>query len=130
MLKFIGFSGIGWILDFSVFTVLGLFEDNVILNNIISSWVGVTFVFIFSTKSVFQNNSKISLKIKYLIYLFYQCILIFLVSNILAWVNGIIISNINFEIILSFSHLISKILITPITMILNFIVMKNIIEKI
>lgn len=44
VLKFIGFSGIGWILDFSVYTGLGFFSSNLDLNNRISSWVGVTFV--------------------------------------------------------------------------------------
>lgn len=72
VLKFIGFSGIGWILDFSVYTGLGFFSSNLDLNNRISSWVGVTFVFIFATRKVFKNNSRISLKWKYFIYILYQ----------------------------------------------------------
>ena len=128
--KFIGLSGIGWILDFMTFTVFGFFSKNVMLNNFISSWVGVTFVFIFATRKVFQNNSKIPLKMKYLIYLAYQCLLIYLISKLLGYVNAWIVKSIAIEIVIKLAPTISKIFVTPITMILNFIVMKTIIEKI
>ena len=48
-IQFIGLSGIGWILDFSVYTIVGVWSKNLFFNNILSSWIGVTFVFIFST---------------------------------------------------------------------------------
>lgn len=82
-IRFIGLSGIGWILDFTTYTVLGVISANLVLNNTISSWVGVTFVFLLSTRIVFKNNSKIPLKWKYVIYLLYQCVLIFLYLNCL-----------------------------------------------
>ena len=128
--KFIGLSGIGWILDFMTFTVFGFFSKNVTLNNFISSWVGVTFVFIFATRKVFQNNSKIPLKMKYLIYLAYQCLLIYLISKLLGYVNAWIVKSIAIEFVIKLAPTISKIFVTPITMILNFVVMKTIIEKI
>lgn len=127
--KFIGVSGIGWILDFFIYTCLGLWSENLILNNTISSWVGVTFVFIFATRKIFKNKSRISLKWKYLIYIVYQIILIFLISKFLGLINIFIINNIDLQIIKDFSPILSKIIVTPITMILNFIVMKNIVEK-
>lgn len=128
-IKFIGLSGIGWILDFITYTVLGLCFANLFINNMISSWVGVTFVFIFATRKVFQNNSKISLKWKYVIYLLYQFVLIFLISRLLAYVDSLILEYIQIAIIQTFSYIISKIVVTPITMILNFFVMKYLIEK-
>lgn len=128
--KFIGLSGIGWILDFTTYTILEFFSKNVTLNNFISSWVGVTFVFIFATRKVFQNNSKIPLKMKYLIYLAYQCLLIYLISKLLGYVNAWIVKSIAIEFVIKLAPTISKIFVTPITMILNFIVMKTIIEKI
>ncbi len=127
--KFIGVSGIGWILDFFIYTCLGLVSENLILNNTISSWVGVTFVFIFATRKIFKNKSRISLKWKYLIYIVYQIILIFLISKFLDLINIFIINNIDLQVIKDFSPILSKIIVTPITMILNFIVMKNIVEK-
>lgn len=128
-IKFVGLSGIGWLLDFMTYTLLGFFSTNLVLNNSISSWVGVTFVFIFATRKVFKNNSKISLKWKYIIYLLYQCLLIFVISKLLGGINGWILYNIEIAIIEKFSAIISKILVTPITMILNFVVMKSVIEK-
>lgn len=127
--KFIGLSGIGWILDFCIYTTLGFFSDNLVINNSISSWAAVSFVFVFATSKIFQNNSKIPLKWKYLIYLLYQLVLILFISKILNGINIAIVNNISIELILRFSTIISKILVTPITMVLNFIVMKCVIEK-
>lgn len=126
---FVGISGIGWVLDFVTYTCLGLFSGNLALNNTVSSWVGVTFVFVFATRRVFQNSSKLSLKLKYVIYLVYQVVLIFLISKLLNHVHALILEHMTLQLILSFSAIISKILVTPITMILNFIVMKSVIEK-
>lgn len=128
--KFIGVSGLGWILDFCTYTVLGLFSQDLSVNNIISSWVGVTFVFLYGTKEVFQNNSKIPLKLKYIIYLLYQCVLIFFISKLLNTINAVIVEKAMIDLILRYSSIISKILVTPITMVLNFFVMKGVVEKI
>ena len=119
--KFVGLSGIGWILDFLTYTILGLISSNVVVNNIISSWIGVTFVFIFATRKVFQNQSQISLKWKYLIYLGYQVLLILLISKLLGQVNEFILVHNTIRIIGRFSTIIS--------MVLNFIVMKSVIER-
>lgn len=128
-IKFIGLSGLGWILDFGTYTGLGLVWNNLVVNNTISSWVGVTFVFIFATRKVFDNVSKIPLKWKYVIYLLYQCILIFLISKLLNKINVILVTNIEISFVQQFSAIIAKILVTPLTMFLNFLVMKGIIEK-
>ena len=127
--KFVGLSGLGWILDFTTYTILGFFSENLTLNNFISSWVGVTFVFIFATRKVFQNSSKIPLKMKYLIYLAYQFLLIFLISKLLGHVNEFIVSHFTWELVVKFAPTISKIVVTPVTMVLNFFVMKGMIEK-
>ena len=127
--RFIGPSGIGWILDFSTYIVLSRICENLVLDNFISSWVGVTFVFIFATRKIFENNSRIDLKWKYLIYIVYQVLLIFLVSKLLGLIDSFIVSNISLAVVTRFSAIIAKILVTPITMILNFFVMKGLIEK-
>ena len=127
--RFVGLSGIGWLLDFTVYIILGLFFDNLVVNNFISSWVGVTFVFIFATRKVFENNSHIPLGAKYVIYILYQVVLITLVSRLLGVVDVAIVGHVTWELILRFSGIIAKIIITPITMILNFFVMKGVIEK-
>lgn len=129
-IRFVGLSGIGWILDFITYTVLGVISANLVLNNTISSWVGVTFVFLLSTRVIFKNNSKIPLKWKYVIYLLYQCVLIFFISKLLNRVNIYLLTHVTIVIVRNFSTIISKILVTPITMVLNFVVMKEVIEKI
>ena len=128
-ISFIGLSGIGWILDFCTYTGLSFVSNNLVLNNIISSWIGVSFVFIFATRKVFKNNSNHSLVLKYLLYIAYQMVLIYCISKLLSGINIFIINNIKMEIIRRFSLIISKIVVTPITMILNFFVMKGVIEK-
>ena len=128
-IRFLGLSGIGWLLDMATYTILGFFWNRVDIINIISSWVGVTFVFSQSTKFVFQNNSKIPLKIKYLIYLSYQAVLIFAISYLLAWANGFLLAALAGSWLATFSAIIAKVLVTPITMTVNFFVMKGIIEK-
>lgn len=128
-IRFVGISGIGWVLDFFVYMVLKYISDNLVLNNIVSSGIGVTFVFIFATRKIFRNESKIALPWKYLIYILYQCVLIFIISKVLNGINIAIISYINIGLIVKYSAAIAKILVTPITMTLNFFVMKGVIEK-
>lgn len=128
-IRFVGISGIGWVLDFFVYTGLGAISSNLVLNNTLSSWVGVTFVFIFATRKIFRNESRIALPWKYLIYILYQCVLIFFISKVLNEVNITILNYIHIDLIVEFSSIIAKILVTPITMTLNFVVMKSMIEK-
>lgn len=129
VIKFVGVSGMGWILDFFTYTLLGFISTNLVINNIISSMVGVTLVFVFATRNIFWNNSRIPIKYKYVIYSLFQCILIFFISKLLNVVNVTIINHFEMELALKFSALISKTLVTPITMVLNFFVMKGVVEK-
>lgn len=123
-LHFFGLSGIGWILDFCTFILLGFISNNLILNNTISSWVGVTFVFCTATRHVFKNNDRISLKWKYVIYLLYQIVLIYGISELLNFIKDLLIVYCG-----SFTSVAAKIIVTPVTMSLNFLIMKCIIEK-
>ena len=55
--------------------------------------------------------------------------MIVFISKLLDGINAMIVNNFDIEIILRFSSVIAKIVVTPVTMVLNFIVMKRIIEK-
>ena len=66
---------------------------------------------------------------KYGIYLIYQMALIALASKVLLYINDIIWIYFTWRIVLNFSMIISKILVTPVTMVLNFFVMRGVIEK-
>lgn len=129
-LKFIGFSGIGWLIDTTIYMILtSIFKLNIDISNIFSSLVGVTFVFIMSTRKIFVSKSKINIKIKYLIYIIYQVILIITVSKLMLLLKSVI-TPLNIELINKYINIIVKIIITPFTMVINFIVMKLLIEKI
>jgi len=128
-LRFVGLSGIGWLLDFAVYTVLSFVSDNLAVNNMLSSLVGASFVFMFSTRFVFRDSHNIPLILKYAIYVLYQLLLIYLISLLLAWVNTVITTLFTMKLILSLSAVLSKMIVTPITMTVNFFAMKFVIEK-
>ena len=128
-IKFIGLSGVGWILDFVVFNLLGAFSDSLVLNNVISSWVGVTFVFAFASRNIFSNSKRVPIPIKYGIYLVYQCMLIYFISQLLAEVSGYLLTMDFLGNYGRFSGAVAKIAVTPVTMICNFIVMKLVVER-
>ena len=130
-LRFVGISGIGWILDFTVFNVLNIWFPRVDVNNVISSLVGVCFVFTVSTRKTFiQKENGIPLKWKFVAYVLYQLVLIFAVSFLLAKINVFLLAALAGTSIEAFSAVLSKIIITPLTMACNFVVMKLLIERI
>ena len=56
-------------------------------------------------------------------------LLIYLISKLLAWVNGVIVAFAPWPLLVSLAPILSKILVTPITMTVNFFAMKTVIEK-
>ena len=76
-----------------------------------------------------MNKKGFTLKEKYFIYFLYQVILIITISLLGQYLYLLILKNIAVKIELKILKLIIKILITPITMLINFIVMKFLIEK-
>ena len=130
-INFLFLSGIGWLIDFTLYLLFSnIFNLKIIYSNILSSIPAVTFVFFVSTrKIVSKNNSRISLKEKYLIYFLYQLILILLISLLAQYLYLLSLKNISMNVELKLLKIIIKILITPITMLINFIVMKFLIEK-
>ena len=130
-INFLFLSGIGWLIDFTLYLLFSnIFNLKIIYSNILSSIPAVTFVFFVSTRKIFsKNNSRISLKEKYLIYFLYQLILILLISLLAQYLYLLSLKNISMNVELKLLKIIIKILITPITVSINFIVMKFLIEK-
>ena len=130
-IKFLFLSGIGWLIDFTLYLIFSnIFDFKIIYSNILSSIPAVTFVFFVSTRRVFVKNKKgFTLEEKYFIYFLYQVILIITISLLGQYLYLLILKNIAVKIELKILKLIIKILITPITMLINFIVMKFLIEK-
>lgn len=129
MISFFGVSVLGWIIDFSIFNLLiFLFDIKVSTINIFSSLIGVSFIFIFSTKKIFDSGNKLSIRVKYIIYISYQIILILSVSKILLIFKSYLLYS-DIYIFVTYANSLAKIFITPITASLNFIVMSSIAEK-
>ncbi len=129
--SFLIVSGIGWLIDFCTYLVLTkYFNISVMYANMISAIPAVSYVFLISSKKIFKNEkSKLTLNYKYLIYFGYQIILVSLVSILGEYLFSIFVNLITISIISNNLKIFIKILITPITMALNFIIMKNLIEK-
>lgn len=131
IIAFVGISGIGWIIDFSIFNLLNLLDTRIQMHNIISSLIAVCFVFVTSTRKTFvQTHSKFPLKIKFVIYIIYQIILILAISYVLGSVSEFLAGYFVGTIIAKYAAMLSKIIVTPFTMLMNFIVMKILIERI
>lgn len=129
ILKFFGVSVLGWLIDFSIYNlIIFLFDMNISVINVISSLIGVTFIFIFSTRKIFESSGKHSIRTKYVIYIVYQIILILSVSRLLPVFREYLLS-FDISFIMNYSNAIAKVMITPITASINFIVMKFVIEK-
>lgn len=132
--SFILISGVGWIIDFAVYMVLtSVCNFPVLYANMISAIPSVTFVFFTSTRKVFQEKeSKVKLGYKYLIYFAYQLVLLFIISFVaqLAYDYVLQANWLQEGFLLDNLKMVIKILITPITMTINFLVMKLLIERI
>lgn len=129
--RFLGLSGVGWILDFTTFALLWLILNNLFAVSIISGLVGASFVFILSPKIIFKNNNNESLKLKYVIYISYQILLILFISYLIIEVEFLLQLYLvkYLPIIENLCYILSKIFVTPIALISNFLVLKNLIEK-
>ncbi len=131
-IKFFFTSGIGFIMDLTAYTIMTqVFDLSVMRANFFSSMIGSTFVFIVSTHKIFENGrSALPLPAKYGAYVIYQLLLIFLASELGDFINGLIHTHFEFELLLRYSKLVCKVLITPLTMTCNFFVMRFISERI
>lgn len=133
MYCFLMISGIGWLLDFGTFLLLtNIFEINVGYANMLSSIPALTYVFMNSTRKVFQVRiSKCSLKLKYVFYFIYQMILVSAMSAVAqmlfnSFTSIQLLQDMKF--ISEHLELFAKLIITPVTMICNFIFMKILAE--
>lgn len=127
--RFIGVSGIGWVMDFVIYTLLtGAARLPVALSNYLSSLPAITFVFFVSTRKLFLcRPDGLSLRVKYVLYVVYQLLLVTGVSFLAQWLA--VVAPLLFPFLSGFAKLAAKILITPITMVCNFFVLKYLAEK-
>lgn len=106
-------------IDFCLYVILTIeFNLKVFYANIFSSIPAISYVFLISTKKIFAKSHRNNLTIiqKYIIYFIYQLLLIFI--SIVAQNLYILVReyNLNFKMM----KIIIKILVTPVTMTINF----------
>jgi len=131
-IRFLGISGIGWIIAFCIYCIaVYAFHVPVFQANILGDMPIVTLVFFSSVRIVFvKKKSNFPLWLKYAAYICYTIILLLLVSMIGQWGYGIIMRYDLFSSFRSFAPIIVKCGITGITMLCNFFMMKFIVEVI
>lgn len=133
ILSFLAVSGTGWLIDFGMFWLLTTFlQFNVAYANIISCIPSLTFVFLMATHKIFKKNrTRVPVWGKYIIYFIYQMVLVFCISWVGQWLFDSLSTTALMDIpFLAVNlKLFCKICITPITMIINFCVMKILSEK-
>lgn len=128
--RFLLVSGLGWVLDFGIFTLLTQWGGLLVLwANYLSSLPAVTFVFFVSTRKTFVcRPDGLSLRVKYLLYVLYQAVLISLVSLVGEGLSHLL-AHASWDLLAVHAKLAAKVLITPITMLCNFFVLRQITEK-
>ena len=131
IVRFLLVSGTGWLVDFTIYIVLTLrFNFDVMPANILAAIPAITFVFIVSTRQIFIKKKSIrTLKVKYLIYFIYQMIFLVIISALGQFLYSLVILHIEQTFVLEHAKLIVKIFITGITVTVNFIFMKVLVEK-
>ncbi len=122
-------SGLGFIIDFCIYTLLiRCLGFGVMGANFISSVAGSAFVFFVSTHRIFSKGTgKLPYAAKYAVYILYQLCLITIASRTGALINEVIYNNIAF--MASYSKFMAKVFITPFTMVCNFVVCRYLAEK-
>ena len=130
--NYLGISGIGWLIDFSIYCILVfVFSVPVFQANIFGAIPAVTLVFFVSVRKIFTRNmSKIPLGLKYAIYICYTVILLLLVSMFGQWGHETIMRLESFAIFRPLAPILIKCGITGITLICNFFMMKYLAETI
>ena len=122
-------SGLGWMLAMILLWVgVNWVGMSPFTANFIGDAVAVTYVFFTSSKNTFIHRHRFMMT-KFSIYVIYQIILI----TTLSWAIGWMVKQPILEIYLSFfltPELLAKIILTPLSLILNFLIAYLLIEHI
>lgn len=122
--RFTFLSGIGWLCDFVTFALLLKFINvPSFIANCVSSYVGVTFVWFAALKMVFMRKSEGS-NIFLLIFWGFQFISIVAYSYLLQKVAGSVLVEVLPLQASSYPNIAAKIIVTPFTLVTNFLFMK------
>ncbi|MBO9330455.1 hypothetical protein GHR37_15030 [Achromobacter xylosoxidans] len=112
LVKFGMISGIGWLIDFSIFTMLCSLGIMPGYANGIAATVAVTFVYFSSLRPIFKYRGNYVFQ-KLILYWIYQALAVTIASLAVNF-----ISNLNFH------PIVSKMIVTPFTFLTNYVFMR------
>jgi len=112
LLKFGLISGLGWLLDFSIFVALGAAGFLPGVANGIAATVAVTFVYFSSLRPIFKYEGHYMMR-KLMAYWLYQLVAVTLASL-----------TVNFLATAGMHSIVAKIVVTPFTFLANYLFMK------
>ena len=129
LVKYCLIAGIGWFLDFGIFTLLTEFTAiPVALCNYMSSIPAYTFGFFMNVKKTFETNDEgLSLKLKYFIFILYAICLISVMSFSTQQLAIILCRSLVSSSVIG--KLLAKLVVTPISIICNFTFLKVLAER-
>ena len=121
-------SGVGWLLSVIVLWLgVNLLSTSPFVANFIGDSLAITYVFFTASKKIFVHRRKF-MPVKFFIYSCYQFFLITMISEavqrLTEWSPFLIVSSYGISV-----ELAAKILITPVTLLLNFTVAYVLIEQ-
>lgn len=136
---FLVVSGIGWLMDITLMTALVASGVAVVTANMISAAIAVSFVFLVSQKKIFFKTGT-SLKLEFGLYLIWHAVFITLASLAVGVLSTFIQGCGPFAEVAPAAictrlqaeptaAAVAKILVTPVTVYLNFVFMSWLIEK-
>ena len=127
-LLFVAVSGAGWLLDVTVLMALsGPAGWGLVPANVVSGSCGVLLVFTVSAKTIFQRNSG-SVAQKVAVLLAFNLLVILASSFALAAIAQAL-THVRMNIPPAASRLAAKILVTPLTLLLNYVVVRFLVER-
>lgn len=128
LISFVFVSGIGWLIDFGTYiTLLKVFNFSPFSSNLISAALAITFVFFVSVYKIFLTNGFFVLS-AFMIYLIYQAISIWFFSYVIKLLSYLITYYQTYG--LFEAPLIAKIIVTPFTLVTNYLFMRFLTGKI
>lgn len=133
--RFAVLSGIGWLLDFTVFNLLAWSGIGLFAANMLGATTGVTWVFVTARLSIFQRRT-VSLRRAILAYAIWNAVAIVAASAAVDALGSLSIRMLSGHVhdqsgsrIMALVPAIAKMAVTPFTMYLNFVAMAFIVER-
>lgn len=136
--RFAIISGLGWLIDLSVMTLLVAAGVSIFVANLISAGIAITFVFFAAQNRIFAGIGGF-LYAKFAIYLFYQALAVPLASGLIHELAHFFLSAglgdlypvslLALPIRTALVSIVAKVIVTPLTLYSNFVFMGWLVER-